>query len=68
MSVVGKKHRHGELTGMAVDAATHAPGSESVYLGFRTPADEQENVEITVQEAVALHGWLTKLVNRIQGQ
>ena len=53
---------------MAVDAPTHLPGGESIYLGFRTTSDEQENVEISVEEAVALHGWLTKLVNRIQGQ
>ena len=61
MSIVGKIHRHGELTGMVISTATHASGRESVYLAFKTPADEQENVEISVEEAVALHGWLGEL-------
>ncbi len=66
MSVVGKIHRHGELTGMVVSTATHAPGRESAYLGFKTPDDEQESVEISIEEAVALHGWLSNHVARIQ--
>ena len=66
MSVVGKIHRHGELTGIVVSTATHVPGRDSVYLGFKTTDDEQENVEISIEEAVALHGWLSNLVARIQ--
>ncbi len=66
MSIIEKIHRPGELTGMVVSTATRAPGPESVYLGFRTADDQQENVEISVEEAIALHGWLDKLMARIQ--
>ena len=68
MSIIGKIHRPGNLTGMVVSTSTKAPGSESVYLSFKTPDDEQENVEISVEEGVALHGWLAELVSRIQGR
>ncbi len=62
MAVVGKVHRHGNLTGVKVDAATKLPEQTSVYLTFRNPDDEQENVEISVHEAAFLHRWLADIV------
>ena len=68
MAVVGKVHCHGTLTGVVADAATHLPEPVSVYLGFRTPDDKKENVEISMGEAAYLHGWLANIVNRAQGR
>ncbi len=68
MAAVGTVHHHGTLTGVKVDAATHLPDQVSVYLGFRTPDDKQENVEISMGEAAYLHGWLANIVNRAQGR
>ncbi len=68
MAVVGTVHHHGTLTGVVADAATHLPEQISVYLGFRTPDDKQENVEISMGEAALLHLWLSNIVNRARGE
>ncbi len=68
MAVVGTVHHHGTLTGAMADAATNLPEQVSVYLGFRTLDDQQENVEITMHEAALLHGWLGNIVDRAQGR
>ena len=62
MAVVGTVHRHGNLTGVKADAATKLPEQVSVYLAFRNSDDEQENVEISFQEAAFLHGWLANIL------
>ncbi len=68
MAVVGTVHRHGTLTGVKADAAKHLPEQRSVYLCFRTPDDQQENVEISFHDAAYLHGWLADIVNQAQGR
>ncbi len=68
MAIVGTVHHHGTLTGAKADAATRLPEQVSVYLCFRTPDEEQENVEISVHEAALLHGWLANIVSRAQGR
>ena len=68
MAVAGTVHRQGTLTGVSADAATHLPEQVSVYLGFRTPDDKQENVEISMHEAALLHRWLADIVNRARGE
>ncbi len=67
MAVVGIVHRHGTFTGVKADAAQYLPEHASIYLTFRNPDDEQENVEISFPEAAFLHGWLANIVNRAQG-
>lgn len=62
MAVKGTVHRHGTLTSVKADAAMHLPEQTSVYLIFRTPDDEQENVEISFHEAAFLHRWLADIV------
>ena len=68
MAVVGKVHRHGNLTGVKADIATKLPEQTSVYLTFRNPDDEQENVEISFHEAAYLHGWLADILNPARGE
>ncbi len=62
MAVVGTVHRHGALTGVKADAAKYLPEQTSIYLTFRNPDDEQENVEISFLEAAFLRDWLADIL------
>ena len=68
MAVSGKVIRPGNLTGMLVDGATKTLGREAVYLGFNTGNDEYEQVELTVEEALQLHEWLSDLAVRARAR
>lgn len=68
MTVEGSIHRHGTFKGMSIDGATHTPGAEAVYLGFEDTSGDWHNVELTVNEAIELHGYLSQLAKRVQGR
>ncbi len=68
MAVVGIVHHHGTLTGVKADAAKYLPEQTSIYLTFRNPDDEQENVEISFHEAAYLHAWLADILNPARGE